>query len=70
MKWTRQRCSQLVDLHKVLQLAGSLNKGSDVVAKIKELEELCSRLRKSDDTEPSFTNFLNELAVADRSGHE
>lgn len=50
----------------LINMASSLNHGSNIVAKIKGIERLCAELSECGSYGPSFSHFLNELCVAER----
>jgi hypothetical protein len=68
LDWTDERCCELAELQQLVSVAGSMNRGSNVVEKIKLLEELAAKLQMSDlrNGRGSFMSFLNDLAIADR----
>lgn len=61
------RFKQLEMLDRVLILAGSLNRGNNIVAKISELETACEKLSLFDFVTPrsSFTQYIRDLVIAD-----
>jgi hypothetical protein len=66
LRWTDERCQQFNALRQCVSLARGLNKGSHICEKIKEIEELAEEF---DGKLDSFTEFLRQLAVEDRTQH-
>jgi hypothetical protein len=59
-----ERGEEYNDLLRLINLAGSMNKGSGIVDKIKEIEAIVDKLTRSDMIKPrqSFMQWLGEVA--------
>jgi hypothetical protein len=66
--WTDERVEELLKLERVLALAESLNRTTDVIANITQIEQMARELSFCDLSEcrSSFLNFLREQAIASR----
>jgi hypothetical protein len=72
LKWTDTRCTQLESLHRLVRLTRGLNHGSGIVDKIAECEAIADDLTAFhfDPPTTSFLDFINELAIADRTARK
>lgn len=64
LEWNATRIKELGTLRKLLDLAGSLNKGNNVVSRILDCEKLSEELTYTRERF-SFQEFLLQLAYAD-----
>lgn len=63
--WQLKERQSLVELYTLLVKASSLNNGSGVVEKMREIQEIANKLMHSDlrTKEPSFLQFLEKEAT-------
>lgn len=72
MTFDQERITELEKLWRVVRLAGSLNRGSSIVEKIKELETLCGELSRMDYAQPraSFLMWIDRAVCEAREQSE
>ena len=67
IKWTDDRCEQLLKLEKVLRDVANANSANNFIRRMAEASELAESLLHSE--YPSFLLFLNQLAIDERETH-
>jgi hypothetical protein len=67
VKWTDERCAQLVNLERVLREVANANSANNFIRRMAEASELAESLLNGQ--YPSFLLFLNGLAIDEREKH-